>query len=335
MATNAALLLCLSTVLITKGSKAQECGDAPLNTKIVGGENATDGSWPWQVSLHYLPNNMHVCGGTLIHQQWVLTAAHCLTEPGTSASDWALHFGKLTQSATSIHEVTRPVSQVIIHPDYNNNTFDMDIGLLKLSSPVTFTDYIRPICLASNSSQFLSSTMCWATGWGKINSDEQLPASAPLQQVQIPVVGKKECSCIYGAIEAANITDTMICAGELNKGICQGDSGGPLQCKLNSIWIQAGISSFGIPCSIGVPEVFARVSQFELWIKEQMAADGASASFRTVTPSGTDPDSSFDCDAHFGTTPADSTVPPTTSRASSVTTKLTFVVVLVTLLQPL
>lgn len=103
----------------------------------------------------------------------------------TSASDWALHFGKLTQSATSIHEVTRPVSQVIIHPDYNNNTFDMDIGLLKLSSPVTFTDYIRPICLASNSSQFLSSTMCWATGWGKINSDGECSFLAPSTEVRL------------------------------------------------------------------------------------------------------------------------------------------------------
>uniref|UniRef100_A0A4W6G6H9 chymotrypsin n=1 Tax=Lates calcarifer TaxID=8187 RepID=A0A4W6G6H9_LATCA len=147
-----------------------DCGVAPLNTRIVGGENATAGAWPWQVSMH---RTAHVCGGTLINDQWVLTAAHCITTNSVSA--WTLYFGRLTQSGSNVHEVSRTVSQVIIHPDYNNTLFNNDIALMKLSSPVSFTDYIRPICLASNSSQFFNSTPCWATGWGRLGKDSEYP----------------------------------------------------------------------------------------------------------------------------------------------------------------
>lgn len=86
----------------------------------------------------------------------------------------------------------------------------------------------------------------------------------------------------------------MICAGQENKGTCQGDSGGPLQCKQGSVWIQAGTTSFGIPCALaGFPEVYARVSEFQDWITEQVA--GANVGFVTFNSSGTDPDSSFEC----------------------------------------
>uniref|UniRef100_A0A668S0K7 Peptidase S1 domain-containing protein n=1 Tax=Oreochromis aureus TaxID=47969 RepID=A0A668S0K7_OREAU len=267
-----------------------DCGVAPLNTRIVGGQNATAGSWPWQVSVHY--QSSHICGGTLISDQWVLTAAHCIIKNSLSA--WTLYFGRETQAGPNTHEVKRSVSQVIVHPNYNNYYSYNDIALMKLSSPVSFTDYIRPICLASNSSQFYSSTSCWATGWGKLGNYEDLPANAPLQEVQIPVIGNKQCSCDYIPAQDVIIAQQMICAGQQNKGACQGDSGGPLQCKQGSKWIQAGITSFGVPCAqAGFPEVYARVSEFQTWITNQVA--GANVGFVTFTSSGTDTDRSFVC----------------------------------------
>uniref|UniRef100_A0A3Q3JN11 Peptidase S1 domain-containing protein n=1 Tax=Monopterus albus TaxID=43700 RepID=A0A3Q3JN11_MONAL len=202
---------------------------------------------------------------------------------------WTLYFGRMTQSGASIHEVTRTVSQIIAHPNYSNTLFNNDIALMKLSSPVTFNDYIRPVCLASNSSQFYTSTPCWTTGWGRLGSNPQ--GSNSLQEVQIPVVGNKQCSCNYIPEPSANLTANMITCNMLSGS---GDSGGPLQCKQGSVWIQAGITSYGVPCATaGFPEVYARVSQFQAWIQDQVAA--ANVIFVTFISNGSDPDSSFVC----------------------------------------
>ncbi|XP_069011770.1 chymotrypsin-like protease CTRL-1 [Embiotoca jacksoni] len=292
MAAWAVCILLMCTVLIGQGSKAQDCGVAPLNTRIAGGENTIAGSWPWQVSIHLTAIGAHICGGTLISDQWVLTAAHCIVTNSTSA--WTVYLGRETQAGPNVNEVKHTLSKVIVHPNYNDTLFNNDIALMKLSSPVTFTDYIRPVCLASNSSLFYNSTLCWATGWGKLGRDEPLPASSALQEVQIPVIGNKQCECNYLPNKEANITDNMICAGQENKGACQGDSGGPLQCKQGALWIQAGITSFGVPCAqAGFPEVYARVSEFQTWMVDQAAE--AKFSFVTFTANGADQDGSFVC----------------------------------------
>ncbi|XP_017289992.1 chymotrypsin-like protease CTRL-1 [Kryptolebias marmoratus] len=280
------LLMCAALSQVVK-TQSTDCGVAPLSTKIVGGENAAPGSWPWQVSIHF--RSSHICGGTLINDQWVLTAAHCIFTQ--SPLLWTLYFGRETQAGPNVNEVSKSVSDIIVHPNYNNTLFNNDLALMKLTSSVTFTDYIRPICLASSSSQFFNSTMCWATGWGRVGKNVSLPVSQPLQQVQIPVIGNRQCSCNYISTDAT-ITDQMICAGQQNKGTCQGDSGGPLQCKQGSSWIQAGITSFGVPCAVGFPEVYARVSEFQAWIN---SVTGTTATFVTYTSTGVDKDTSFVC----------------------------------------
>ncbi|KAM7381654.1 hypothetical protein PAMA_012480 [Pampus argenteus] len=302
MAPWSALSLLLCAALI-----GQDCGVASLNTKVVGGENAVGGSWPWQVSVHLIA---HTCGGTLISDEWVLTAAHCIIikTPGV----WTLYFGRVNQTGPNVNEVQRKVSQIIVHPNYNNTLYNNDVALMKLSSPVNFTDYIRPICLASNSSQFHNSTSCWATGWGKLSKDDLLIPNT-LQEVQIPVIGNKQCSCNYVPVPSAKITNNMICAGQENKGVCRGDSGGPLQCKQGSVWIQAGITSFGVPCALAdYPEVYARVSEYQTWVTEQVA--GSKVNFVTFNSSGTDQDTNFVCRSTNATTTASSSTSRICSR---------------------
>ncbi|MED6262422.1 hypothetical protein ATANTOWER_019244 [Ataeniobius toweri] len=217
----------------------------------------------------------------------------CFFKCRKTVSDWTLYLGRETQAGPNANEVLRSVSQVIVHPNFNNTLFNNDIALMKLRSVVAFTDFIRPICLAGSGSQFFNATSCWSTGWGKRLSNQTLPVTEKLQQVQIPVIGNKQCACSYIPTDAT-ITSQMICAGQENKGTCQGDSGGPLQCKQNSKWIQAGITSFGIPCATaGFPEVYARVSDFQTWITGQII--GTTAGFVTFISTGTDADSSFTC----------------------------------------
>ncbi|XP_048012640.1 chymotrypsin-like protease CTRL-1 [Megalobrama amblycephala] len=245
------------------------CGQAPLNTKIIGGEDAAAGSWPWQVSIqsNKYPFSGHFCGGSLINKDWVLSAAHCFQKVG--ASDIWMYFGRWRQSGSNPNETYRTASRIINHPNYEGDvTHNNDIALVQLSSSVNFTDYIKPVCLAAAGSAFAGGTEIWVTGWGNLQTGG--PAANILQQVMLPVVNNSECNNAY--VGNPSITSNMICAGFLNvggKSSCQGDSGGPVVRRNGSLWIQSGIVSFGPKqCdNPKYPSVYARVSQYQDWIK--------------------------------------------------------------------
>ncbi|XP_030591273.1 transmembrane protease serine 9-like [Archocentrus centrarchus] len=304
-------VICLAAVLmlLTQESKSQldVCGQASLNTRIVGGQAAPPGSWPWQVSLQ--DSDGHFCGGSLINNQWVLCAAHCFKS--ITASDVTVYLGLQSLQGYNRNEVSRTVTQIIKHPNYNSVTSDNDIALLKLSSPVNFTPYIAPVCLAASGSTFYSGTNTWVTGWGDTGSGVSLPSPQNLMEVEVPIVGNRKCNCNYGVI---SITDNMVCAGLSvgGKDSCQGDSGGPLVIKQNSRWIQAGIVSFGEGCaSPNFPGVYTRVSWYQTWINSQITSN--QPGFITFTSSGTDSDLSVSCTG----------LPPLTTITTTVTLPLT------------
>ncbi|KAJ8402597.1 hypothetical protein AAFF_G00366800 [Aldrovandia affinis] len=250
-------------IIMAQGAHSQSnvCGKPPLNTRIVGGQDASEGSWPWQASLHL--TGSHACGGSLINNEWILSAAHCFSD-NPNPSDWIVYVGRQTQGGSNTNEQSRTVSQIISHPNYNSQSNDNDIALLQLSSIVDFNDYILPICLAADGSSFSAGTDSWVTGFGALGEDEALAVT--LQEVEIPVVENRQCNSLYGE---GSITDNMICAGlaEGGKDSCQGDSGGPMVNKEDSIWLQSGVVSFGTGCARpGVPGVYTRVSRYQVWI---------------------------------------------------------------------
>ncbi|KAG1942561.1 serine protease 33-like [Pimephales promelas] len=313
-----------ATISSTAGSLSQlnVCGHAPLNNRIVGGVDAAEGSWPWQVSLHSSTGG-HFCGGSLINNEWVLTAAHCL--PGVSASSLRVYLGRRTQQGVNANEISRNVVTIIIHPSYNSDTNDNDIALLRLSSTVTFNDYIRPVCLAALNSGFPSGTSSWITGWGDVQSGVSLAAPGTLQETMVPVVANDQCNNLLGS---GSVTNNMICAGLLEGGkdTCQGDSGGPMVSKQCLVWVQSGITSWGYGCADpNAPGVYTRVSQYESWISTTIVQN--LPGFVVFNPSSTcrPVSTTVSTASPTSTTSTVSTASPpsTTLRASTTTTTTT------------
>uniref|UniRef100_A0A3B3BMU3 chymotrypsin n=1 Tax=Oryzias melastigma TaxID=30732 RepID=A0A3B3BMU3_ORYME len=131
-------------------------------TRIVGGQAAAAGSWPWQARLTI---RGALCGGSLINSQWILSAAHCFS----STSNVVVYLGE-TSIDNSPNSVSKTVSQIIVHPNYNSQSQDNDVSLVKLSSSVTFNNYISPVCLAAAGSDFPGGTTAWVTGFGTLSS---------------------------------------------------------------------------------------------------------------------------------------------------------------------
>ncbi|KAG9341786.1 hypothetical protein JZ751_018508, partial [Albula glossodonta] len=202
--------------------------------RIVNGENAVPGSWPWQVSLQD-SSGFHFCGGSLISQYWVVTAAHCRVTP----SRHYVILGEHDRQSGAEQIQVKSIARAITHPYYNSQNFNNDITLLRLSSPAQLTARVSPVCLATSSTSVPSGTFCCKQYWGQ-----------------------------------NRITDAMICAGASGVSSCQGDSGGPLVCEKSGVWHQVGIVSWGTSnCNVRAPAVYARVSYLRRWIDQTVASN--------------------------------------------------------------
>ncbi|XP_056392692.1 prostasin-like, partial [Hyla sarda] len=145
------------------------CGAPVVSGRTLEGTDARDGQWPWQVSVRY--SGAHICGGSLISGQWVLSAAHCFIN-SNNLDHYSIYLGRHQLSAEDDHMTIAQVSDIIRHPQYNNHRGRGDIALLKLSSPVTYTQDIRPICLPSAAVTFPCGMECWVTGRGNTSTND-------------------------------------------------------------------------------------------------------------------------------------------------------------------
>uniref|UniRef100_A0A8C1Z1D6 Si:dkey-16l2.17 n=1 Tax=Cyprinus carpio TaxID=7962 RepID=A0A8C1Z1D6_CYPCA len=250
------------------------CGRPPLGKRIVGGAEASAGAWPWQVDIQ-LGAKGHVCGGSIIAKNWVLSAAHCFPKYvlyhiiNDSVDHREVNVLYLLSSMVS------QVQRVVVPEGYSAPQEGRDVALVQLRSPVTWSDRIQPVCLPYAGVQFNSGTLCYVTGWGHTQEGVSLAGVGALQEVQVPIINQSSCQSMYQILSSdlvrVDILSDMICAGytEGGKDSCQGDSGGPLVCPGgNGTWIQAGVVSFGLGCAQkNRPGIYSRVSSFASLIR--------------------------------------------------------------------
>jgi len=227
-----------------------------LQSKVIGGKNAQQGSWPWQVAIYRSNGNM-ICGGSLINIFWVITAAHCFQDKNPDG--YYVVLGEHDRTTIDGHENRHDLQRIIVHYSYGAPVqHDNDIALLKLKRPARMSKFISPVCLPSHNDDVAVDEECYISGWGKLNFPGHMYTK--LQQASLRVVDQTSCrNKLYNAPgnPGQDITSHMICAGSKDgKSGCHGDSGGPFVCKKKTsngtYWILKGLISWGSPrCDIG------------------------------------------------------------------------------------
>ncbi|KAJ3659624.1 hypothetical protein Zmor_011303 [Zophobas morio] len=224
--------------------------------RIIGGSAISISSVPWQVSLQYYSS--HICGGSIISANWVVTAAHCTD--GSSASQLSIRAGTSTRGSGG--QVVN-VARIYQNPSYNDRLIDYDISVLQLSSALTLNSNVAAVGLPSASTSWSAGTSSLVTGWGTTSEGSSSLPSA-LQGVTVQIVSQSSCSSAYGS---GSITDRMLCAGVTGGGkdACQGDSGGPLVVGSTL----AGIVSWGYGCARpNYPGVYSNVPALRSYIQQ-------------------------------------------------------------------
>ncbi|XP_035019715.2 trypsin-1 [Hippoglossus stenolepis] len=222
--------------------------------KIVGGYECTPHSQAHQVSLN---SGYHFCGGSLVNENWVVSAAHCYkSRVEVRMGEHHIRVNEGTEQYISSARVFR-------HPNYSSYNIDNDVMLIKLSKPAVFNQYVQPVALPTSCAP--AGTMCTVSGWG--NTMSSSANGDKLQCLDLPILSFSDCNNSYPGM----ITNAMFCAGYLEGGkdSCQGDSGGPVVCNGEL----QGVVSWGYGCAErGNPGVYAKVCIFSNWLTSTMAS---------------------------------------------------------------
>ncbi|KAG4073309.1 hypothetical protein HA402_002654 [Bradysia odoriphaga] len=251
------------------------------STRIIGGSLALLGEYPSQISIQ-TKSRTHICGATLINENHLLTAAHCVTDPKTnvvfSPSVFLLIGNTLStqQCRTNLGCQMRLTTHVFAHPKYDYKSMDHDIAVIRVSSPFKFTSTFYNLSRIERTPPVNYS--CSIAGWGKTTQHDG-PHSINLRHVNVTIMDRARCNRSYGG----QIRREMICAGtyEGGKDSCQGDSGGAILCG-NHV---AGVVSFGRVCGdVNYPGVYTNVVYYNDWIDSVLSWTGSNSNIPTPVP---------------------------------------------------
>jgi len=234
--------------------------------------------WPWHAAILEKPQDLYVCGSTLLDESWILTAAHCVDDYLPFLDSGIGEILKVRLGEYDVSTTAEPlrheefnISDIVVHPGFNNSTLVHDIALLRLDKPAKRKQNIDVVCMPQRELDIQSDpelTQCYVTGWGR--RTETSEHSLILKEIAVPLWTHDSCN---GALQAQFgpayiLPTTTICAGAEGRDACDGDGGGPLVCEKGGQWYQVGIVSFGIGCGRrNVPGVYTSVKEYSDWIE--------------------------------------------------------------------
>ncbi|XP_063700070.1 trypsin-1-like [Culicoides brevitarsis] len=231
--------------------------------RVVGGEDAAPHEFPYQISIRS-EKGTHHCGGSILNENYILTAGHCIVPEGSVVVAGAHNIAK-----PSVNEQRRKIEKFIVHKDYDGSVGPYDIALIKVDKPFVLNEFVQTIALPE--SGVYPEGAAVVSGWGSTSRGFFPIFPDVLQKAILPIHTEEDCFKFW---DVSPYDKKNVCAGELDgsNSVCSGDSGGPLAQKVGEENVVVGVVSWGkIPCgSSGKPGVFTLVSSFIDWIQENM-----------------------------------------------------------------
>lgn len=276
---------------VSQSNRRYQCGVRKRQVEglITNGSNTKLGEWPWHGGLFHRKNRRsreYKCGATLVHQNYVITASHCVVDRESgyevNAGTVTVDFGYVQLFSASSHGQSHTVQEIIVHPEFAKDSNKHDVALLSLKTAVRFSDYVLPICVGLTRSETnihdIIGKQGVVVGWGLTEDDEN---SSDLKIANLPIVDYPQCQEADPDLFGPLIYPGMFCAGSRDgTSVCNGDSGGGMYVQDGRKWFLRGITSFSgaredgsNKCDVNKYAGFVNVQYYASWIREMIEGE--------------------------------------------------------------